>query len=235
MSAKSVAKAIGAIDAHGILLVYPMANRAEPRSLWSVLHPRATMRWAWDESGDARVVELWRLRERLARGREVVFTKWFRGRATFFARDVFRAFLADLRTRGPLEAGLSREARTLLDVLEEDSPQSTKQLRRAADLQGKFLESTYTKAMRELWLRGLVVGAGEVDDGAFPSLAIGATRLLFEDLWLDSADSSHAERAADAERFARALAGAPSFAREITRSRDVVAQPLRGSPPRSAE
>jgi hypothetical protein len=30
------------------------------------------------------------------------------------------------------------------------------------------------------------VGTGEVDDGAFPSLAIGATRWIFEDLWEQS-------------------------------------------------
>lgn len=29
----------------------------------------------------------------------------------------------------------------------------------------------------------MIVGFGEVDEGAFPSLAIGATKLLFEDLY----------------------------------------------------
>jgi hypothetical protein len=37
--------------------------------------------------------------------------------------------------------------------------------------------------MRELFTRFLIVGFGEVEDGAFPSLAVGSTELLFEDLW----------------------------------------------------
>ena len=39
-----------------------------------------------------------------------------------------------------------------------------------------------------LWSRLLIVG--EVDDGAFPSLAVGATELVFEDLWLSRAKVS---------------------------------------------
>ena len=31
------------------------------------------------------------------------------------------------------------------------------------------------------------VGTGEVDDGSFPSLEIGATRAIFEDLWDEAA------------------------------------------------
>jgi hypothetical protein len=37
--------------------------------------------------------------------------------------------------------------------------------------------------MKELWSRCLIVAYGEVDDGAFPSLAVGSAKLLFEDLW----------------------------------------------------
>jgi hypothetical protein len=34
----------------------------------------------------------------------------------------------------------------------------------------------------------LIVGFGEVDDGAFPSLAVGATELLYDDLWRQAED-----------------------------------------------
>lgn len=40
--------------------------------------------------------------------------------------------------------------------------------------------------MKELFSRFLIVAYGEVDDGAFPSLAVGTTRNLFEDLVLDA-------------------------------------------------
>jgi hypothetical protein len=52
--------------------------------------------------------------------------------------------------------------------------------------QGKFWESTYQKALKELWERLLIVGWGEKDDGAFPSLNMASTKLFFEDLWKDA-------------------------------------------------
>lgn len=179
-----IAPAVAAIERHGVLLVFPIANRPEPRSLWSVLHPRSKMRWAWHDGADERVVALWHQREVLARSGKVVYAKWFQGRATFFSRPVFRAMLATLKSTGHLTEGLSLHARDLLDLLEDNSPQSTKELRRAANMQGRPMEAVYTRALKELWSRLLIVGVGEVNDGAFPSLAIGATKLLFEDLWL---------------------------------------------------
>ena len=45
----------------------------------------------------------------------------------------------------------------------------------------------YSRALKELWSRLLIVGVGEVADGAFPSLAMSATRHRFEELWPDEA------------------------------------------------
>ncbi|EYF08167.1 AlkZ-related protein [Chondromyces apiculatus] len=206
-------RALAAIERHGVLLVYPLQNRREPLSLWHALHPRSEMRWAWDDGADPRVVALWHLREQLATSRQVVYAKWHGGRATFFSRDVFRAMLATLRADHDLRLGLSRDSQTLLQLLEDDSPQATKQLREAAGLQGRPMETAYTRAMRDLWSRMLVVGAGEVAEGGFPSLAIGATQLLFEDLWEASAVLTDA----DAALLERTLADAPSFARTFRR------------------
>ena len=69
-------KIITAINEHGILLVYPLDNRKEPKSIWSVLYPRTPMRWEWDAGGDDRVGELWVLRESLMGSRDVVYSKW---------------------------------------------------------------------------------------------------------------------------------------------------------------
>jgi hypothetical protein len=170
--------AIAAIEKHGALLVYPIDNRPEPLSLWSVFYPRRPMRWEWDDDGDDRVAKLWHLRAELSASSKVVYAKWFRGRATFFSREVFTALLAAFG-KPPY---LSREARSLLDALSLDSPLSTKQLKRATELTGRLNEPTYERAMKELWSRFLIVGFGEVDDGAFPSLAVGATQVIFEDL-----------------------------------------------------
>jgi hypothetical protein len=179
----SLKKAISYIEKRGILLTYPLDNRKAPRSLWSEFFPKSEMRWEWDSGGDDRVGSLWRLREELSRSGKVVYAKWFRGRATFFSREVYTDLLAALGGTRIDRSEISFEARAILETLESDSPLSTKQLKLATDLRGKFHERTYEKAMRELWRRLLIVGFGELDDGAFPSLQVGASRNLFEDLW----------------------------------------------------
>ncbi len=209
MGSRDLRKAVEAIDEHGVLLVYPLQNRAEPRSLWSVLHPRSAMRWVWDEGADGRVAALWHLRAELAVSKRVVYSKWLGGRATFFSRDLFRSMLALRRAGGDLHARLSRPARTLLDVLSDDSPQGTAALRANANLEGAVNEPEYTRAMRVLWERLLVVGVGEREEGGFPSLAVGATELLFEDLWNAAAIVGKG----DAETVARFELSSPSFAR----------------------
>ena len=214
----TLASAVARIERHGILLVFPIENRPEPRSLWSELYPGTRMRWEWDSEGDHRVGEVWHLRERLARSGKVVYAKWFRGRATLFSKGVFRAMLASLNAAGDLRFGLSPRAAAILELLEDDSPQSTKELRLRADMQGRANEAAYTRALRELWARMLVVGAGEVADGAFPSLAIGATRLLFEDLWLGASGPG----AEDEALLAGTFADAPLFARELEKARKLV-------------
>lgn len=182
MSKKTLARAVKLVDKAGILLVFPIENREDPPSLWNALHPGEKMVWEWDEDGDFRVADLWHLRAALAESREVVYAKWLRGRATVIAKEVFRAMLG--RVVGPNEPrGLSHEAAAILELLHESSPQSTKSIRQQMDLAGPHGERVYKKALDELWARLLIVGIGEVDDGAFPSLAIGATALLFEDLW----------------------------------------------------
>lgn len=195
-------EAIKAIEQHGMLLAFPVDNAPEPRSLWSVAYPRSKMKWEWDEDGDNRVAELWHLREVLSRSRKVVYVKWFKGRATFFSLDLFRALLA-IYSRQPKFRALSRDARDLLSLLEENSPQSTKQLKRQSGLVGRALEGTYTRALKELWSRLQIVVFGEVDEGAFPSLAIGATKWIFEGLYREAAEMTEAEAEALVDLYIR--------------------------------
>lgn len=197
------AGAIKAIDRHGMLLAFPLDNRPEPKSLWSVFYPRSRMRWEWDDDGDNRVAGLWHLREELSRSKRVIYAKWFRGRATFFSRRLFTALLSEYM-RQPGFHALSRDARELLALLEENSPQSTKQLKKQSGLVGRALEPTYNKAMQQLWSRLRIVAFGEVDEGAFPSLAVGATRLIFEPLYQEArALPSLEAEAVLAEHFAQ--------------------------------
>lgn len=196
--------AIRAIDQHGLLLVFPILNAKDPHSLWFEFHPRTKMRWEWDENGDDKVGQLWGLMKRLSENRKVVYTKWYQGRATFFSRALFVAMLAMQRKQQDHRSQLSRAAQNLLEILESDSPLSTKQLKKAADLQGKDNEGTYNRALKELFTTLWIVAFGEVDDGAFPSLAVGATRLIFEDLWREAELLSNDEAQATVDRLIHA-------------------------------
>jgi hypothetical protein len=166
------------------------------------------MRWEWDDSGDNRVASLWHLREELSRSNKVVYSKWYRGRATFFSKELFVAILALLGK----PQGLSKGSVSLLEALEEESPLSTKVLKKKSKLQGQVLEGTYHKALKPLWSRGLIVGYGEVDEGAFPSLAIGATQVLFEELWKESQSLTFEKALHEVERI---LKNNPLFLKEV--------------------
>lgn len=184
------------IDERGILLVYPINNEVEPPSLWHALWPNAEMSWSWDGDADDRVVDLWHLRARLAASHDVAYGKWFKGRATFFSLPVFHALLGRIVQTGDPFGDLPQAAHDLLALLRERSPLSTKLLRQQAGLKGKAHDRAFNQAMKLLWSRLLIVGVGEVEDGAFPSLAVGATELLFEDLWLSRENVPDASRAA---------------------------------------
>lgn len=199
-------KALQAIQRHGALLVYPLKGKAEPLSLWTCLHPRSEMRWAWDEDADSRVGDLWILREELSRSEEVVYAKWFQNRATFFSREVFVELLTALDAAG-VRGRLRGASARVMEVLEMDSPQSTKQLKEASELQGRWLEAEYNRAMKVLWQRLLVVGFGEIQDSSFPSLAVSATSVQFEDLWSEAAAVD--PLAAEGRLHARWAAGHP--------------------------
>ena len=186
----SQAQAIKAIDQQGILLVYPIQNREKPSSLWSVFYPGVEMVWEWEDDSDARVFQLWHLKTELGTTREVIYAKWYQGRATFFSKEVFCNLLALAGTPKLGKQNLSREARQILEVLEMDSPLSTKQIKLATELRGKTFERVYERAMKELWANLFIVGFGEVEDGAFPSLAVGATKTLFEELWEEASSLS---------------------------------------------
>lgn len=197
----NVRSAVAKLNKKHMLLVFPANNSKEIASLWSEFFPKSKMVWEWDENGDTRVSDLWHLREKLSKSGQLVYGKWFRGRATLMSRELFPALLKSLNPDLPLIKGINFNAREILDLLEEDSPLSTKQLRRMADLQGKENEPRYSRALKELWLRNLIVGFGEIDEGAFPSLAMGATKLLFEDLWLEALDLSAEEAHATVVRL----------------------------------
>jgi len=186
----SQSKAIKFINDNGTLLVFPIVNKKEPKSLWSCMHPRTPMRWDWNDDGDDRVMKMWFMMKKLSQNSDVVYSKWYQGRATFFSHKVFTAMLRVLQ-ENPLNLRPQQQAaRDIFECLESDSPLSTKELKKMTGLQGKSFEGEYNRGLKELFQKLLIVGFGEVDDGAFPSLAVGATRLIHEPLWLASQELS---------------------------------------------
>src|SRR5436190_5698598 len=188
--ARTTSAAISHINAQGALLVFPINNREQPNSLWAEFFPKTRMVWEWNEDSDYKVADMWQLMKTLSDCREVVYSKWYQGRATFFSRELFVALLCLARTARIPRHELSETGRILHEVLENNSPLSTKELKALADLRGKANEAAYSRGMKELFTRLLIVGFGEVEDGAFPSLAVGATELLYEDLWREGSDMS---------------------------------------------
>jgi hypothetical protein len=186
----TISTAISRINARGALLVFPINNRELPNSLWAEFHPGTKMVWNWNEDSDYKIADMWQLMKTLSDCREVVYSKWYQGRATFFSRELFVAMTSFARTARIARHKLSETARILYEVLESNSPLSTKELKALTELQGKHNEAAYSRGMKELFTRFLIVGFGEVEDGAFPSLAVGATELLYEDLWREGSDMS---------------------------------------------
>ncbi len=184
----TILKAINIINQKGILLVYPILNKKDPASLWSEFYPRKKMTWDWNEEGNEKVAEMWHLMKKLSSCGEVVYSKWYQNRATFFSKEVFTALLrvAHNKDEQRRDIGLSVPAFKIYSELQNNSPLSTKEIKKLCDLKGRDNEAEYNKAMNMLFQRFLIVAYGEVDDGAFPSLAIGATDLLFEELWRKS-------------------------------------------------
>ena len=184
----SLESAVSRINERGVLLVFPINNRELPLSLWSEFFPKKRMVWDWNDDAAGEVSDMWGLMKRLSDCRQVVYSKWYQGRATFFSRDLFTAMLRVRCVPTDARRRLSPTARQLFEVLENNSPLSTRKLKELTDLQGRLHEAEYSRAMKELFTQFWIVGYGEVDDGAFPSLAVGATELLFDDLWRQAED-----------------------------------------------
>lgn len=195
------ANAIKIINKKGILLVFPILNKSEPESLWSEFFPGKKMAWEWNEDSDDSVANMWHLMKRLSDCGDVVYTKWFRNRATFFSKELFTAGLKLMTDANPKRHLSTSESLQIYETLEINSPLSTKEIKAGTDLRGKENETIYNRAMKELFSQMLIVAFGEVEDGAFPSLAVGSTESLFEDIWKKSMTLSSKKAGITVEKF----------------------------------
>ncbi len=129
------------------------------------------------------MVQLWHLREELSRSGRVVYAKWYKGRATFLSQTVAGAVMARMDRAVPSPTGAPRR---VLQLLEENSPISSKILKKRLNREHGLTSIEVDKAFGALWPSLKIVGYGEVEDGAFPSLAIGATSVLFENVYREA-------------------------------------------------
>lgn len=190
----TLSSAIAKINKAGALLVFPIKGKSGMPSLWTAFYPQSKMNWDWSEDGDNRVGTLWHLRSKLATSNEVVYSKWFKSRATFFSSELFTALVSLVSKRSLEELKLNEDSVTILSALNDDSPIASKELKRICELEGKENNSRFEKAIKQLWLKFLIVGYGEIEEGGFPSLAVGSSKLLFEDIWDDSKNITDLER-----------------------------------------
>jgi hypothetical protein len=143
-----------------------------------------------------------------------VYAKWFRGRATFFSRAIFVPILALLGTTRAEALRRNANASRLYEELLDNSPQTPRRLRQAVDLTGSHNRGDYERGVKLLWEQLVIVGTGEVDEGQFPALAMGATRHIHEDLW----EEAYGMEPRDAEaRCRRLLPAASPFSRFLDR------------------
>ncbi len=179
----SLRSAIAAIKRHHALLVFPINNKPLPLSLWSVFHSGKKMEWDWSGVGSELIPTLWHLRTELATSNEVVYAKWYQGRATLFSFELFTNLLSTYSSLPDPLAGASDEAKIIHSILMDDSPLPTKELKLRVREESATVTNTFDRSMKELWKRFLIVGYGEAEEGGFPSLAVGTTKNLFEELW----------------------------------------------------
>lgn len=204
---KGLTRAIQLVNQHAALLVFPIKNKKEPLSLWKCLYPRSEMRWEWDQEGDDRVADLWHLRAQLAESRKVVYSKWYQNRATLLRLDLLPSLLV----------ALNRDDRAMYEQIVESSPISTKELKKRLDLKGSSHEAAFQRSLQNLFRRLLIVGTGEVEDGAFPSLAVGATKFIFEEEWQRALKLSGSHATQEIEH---AFEDAPLFWKYLRQSQD---------------
>jgi hypothetical protein len=143
--------AVKRINDRGVLLVFPINNRPLPLSVWSEFHPKTRMVWDWNDDAAGPVHDMWGLMKQLSDCREVVYSKWYQGRATFFSRELFVAILCLCRRQYDARRRLSSTARILFEVLENNSPLSTRKLKELTNLQGRLRETEYSRAMKDLF------------------------------------------------------------------------------------
>jgi hypothetical protein len=51
-------KSIEFINKNGFLLMFPVNNKVDPQSLWSLHYPKIPLRWEWSDDADDRVVKI---------------------------------------------------------------------------------------------------------------------------------------------------------------------------------
>ena len=147
----TAAYAVRFIDAVGFCLLFPVKNVLLP-SLYYAMTRRIPITW------DKYTVKLWEWKDELPRRRRALYTKYFRGRGTFFSRAMLANFLA-LRGGSARIAGhetfysagkVSHDARTLWQTLAEHGPLATLELRHACKLDSKAGNTRFKKAILEL-------------------------------------------------------------------------------------
>jgi hypothetical protein len=166
----TVAEAETFINTVGFCFAFK-ANRSELPCLWHAAAGERNPDYPLHVQNDPYISLVWVAKDQLAAEKKVYYGKALKKRPTFISLKYFPYFyrlITDQRGDHYLadynRGGLSRDARRILDVLNEQSPQITADLKAAAAMANPDKRSAFDAAMAELQSRFYVVKIGEFYD-----------------------------------------------------------------------
>lgn len=167
---RSVEQAERFINTVGFCFAFK-ASRSELPCLWHAAAGERTPDYPLHVQNDPYISLVWIAKDQLAAEKKVYYGKALKKRPTFISLEYFPYFYKVINhQRGDhyltdyLRGGLSRDARRILDVLNEQSPQITADLKAAAAMANPDKRLAFDSAMAELQSRFYVVKIGEFYD-----------------------------------------------------------------------
>jgi len=166
------------IQREGVVSVFPAKGKRALPSLFRFLHPRSSFSWVWDENGDDKVVKLWWLKNEIAASKKVLYGRFFTN------QPVFVAFARAKELRAQVQrVPLGELDRYVLELLEQNSPQTLRMMKRQARLEGRdFLRSEWQKSLLKLQKQFLICSLGDStrESGPMPSTEYVALEHFFD-------------------------------------------------------
>lgn len=182
VSKKLFEKVLSLINEHQIVYVYPHKSKEEV-SIFRLLYPKKEFRWDWSEAADPKLVELWWLKDDLARSKKVVYGRFFKAKPCFVSIKKFQLLLKNTLVNIDQLNALET---FIYELLLENSPQSTRMIKKVYRKLGVevYTRTEWNKAFLGLQKKLLIcnLGDSEREHSPMPSTEYAAVEHVFENL-----------------------------------------------------